>query len=189
MAVACPNAYLLHREDEGSREVSEARQWFAVQVKARREKLVQLQLQRKDYECFLPLYTTKRLGYDRVRQHELPLFPGYLFCRLDPVKRLPVLITPGVMQIVGVAKEPVPIDDGEIAAIHCILLSGLAARPCPYQLLQVGQRVRIEHGPLSGLEGILIRFKNHQRLIVSVTLLQRSVAVEIDNDVSTLRPN
>ena len=168
--------------------MSEAKgQWFAVQVRARREKLVQLQLQRKDYECFLPLYTTKKLGYDRIRQNELPLFPGYLFCRLDPVKRLPVLITPGVMQIVGVAREPVPIDDGEIAAIHCVLLSGLAAFPHPYH--QVGQRVRIEHGPLSGLEGIIIRVKNRQRLIVSVTLLQRSVAVEIDNEVSTLQPN
>src|SRR5260370_26463639 len=178
MAVACPNA-VIYNEPEPKRR------WFAVQVRARREKLVQVQLQSKDHECFLPLYTTKKLGYDRIRQNEIPLFPGYLFCRLDPVKRLPVLMTPGVMQIVGVAREPVPIDDSEITAIHCVVLSKLSVRPYPYQHLQIGQRVCIEHGPLSALEDVIIRFKNRQRLIVSVTLLQRSVVVEIDNEVFT----
>ena len=178
MAVACPNA-TIYSESEPKRR------WFAVQVRARREKLVQMQLERKDHECFLPLYTTKKPGYDRIRQKEIPLFPGYLFCRLDPVKRLPVLTTPGVMQIVGVAREPVPVDDSEIKAIHRVVLSGLSARPYPYQHLQIGQRVCIEHGPLSGLEGPIIRFKNGQRLIVSVTLLRRSVSVDIDSEVLT----
>ncbi len=178
MAVACPNAVIYNEPEPKQR-------WYVVQVRARQEKLVQMQLQGKDHECFLPLYTTKKPGYDRIRQNENPLFPGYLFCRLDPVKRLPVLTTPGVMKIVGVGREPVPIDDSEIAAIHCVLISGLPARPYPYQHLQIGQRVCIERGPLSGLEGVIIRFKNHQRLIVSVRLLQRSVVVEIDSAVLT----
>jgi transcription antitermination factor NusG len=148
-----------------------------------------LQLQNKDLECFLPLYTAKKPGYDRIRERELPLFPGYLFCRLDPVKRLPVLITPGVLQIVGVAREPIPIDDDEIAAIHGVLQTGRATRPCPYQPPQVAQRVRIENGPLSGLEGVIVRLKNRQRLVVSVTLLQRSIAVEIDDEAAIVQPN
>lgn len=179
MAVACP-----------IRVDSEAKQrWFAVQVRATREKLVNQQLRSKNFECFLPLYTTKKRGYDRIREKQLPLFPGYLFCRLDPVNRLPVLITPGVMQIVGAAKEPIPIDDAEIDAIHRILRAGRTASPCPYQSTQVGQRVRIEQGPLSGLEGVIVRLKSRDRLIVSVTLLQRSIAVEIDEKVSIVAPD
>jgi transcription antitermination factor NusG len=182
MAVACPVR-------PASTESEANRPWFAVQVRATREKLVNLQLENKNLECFLPLYTTKKPGCDRIRIKQLPLFPGYLFCRLDPVNRLPVLITPGVMQIVGVAREPVPIDDAEIAAIHGVLRSGRAASPFPYQSPQAKQRVRIEHGPLAGLEGEIVRVKSRDRLVVSVTLLQRSVAVEIDDEVSIVGTN
>jgi transcription antitermination factor NusG len=96
------------------------------------------------------------------------------------LKRLPILTTPGVIRIVGVGKIPVPIEDSEINALQRITKAGLALRPCDY--LRVGNRVRVEEGPLKGVEGILLKKKNEQRLVVSVTLLQRSVAVEFNSE-------
>jgi len=154
--------------------------WFALEIRARHEKFVAAALFGKGFEVFLPLYLCKRRWSDRIKEIELPLLPGYLFCRFDPQNRLPILVTPGVRQVVGTAKTPVPVDESEIAALQSIVVSRLQARPWPF--LQVGQRVRIEQGPLSGVEGILLDSQKRERLVVSVTLLQRSVAVEIDGD-------
>jgi transcription antitermination factor NusG len=134
----------------------------------------------KGYEAYLPLYRSGRRWSDRVKQLDLPLFPGYLFCRFDVLDRLPILTTPGVISVVGAGKTPIPVDDEEIEAVRAILRSGLAARPCPF--LQVGSKVYIERGPLTGLEGIIANTDKVYRLIVSVNLLQRSVAVEIDRE-------
>ena len=109
----------------------------------------------------------------------MPLFPGYMFCRLNPNDRLPILKTPWVIQIVGSHHCPVPVDEAEINAVRILVESGVPNQPWPF--LQLGNRVRIESGPLRGLEGILTEFKGNHRLVVSVTLLQRSVAVEIDS--------
>ncbi len=152
--------------------------WYAVQVRPRFEKIVAAALLAKGYEGFLPLYRARRRWSDRIKEIELPLFDGYMFCRFDVTKRLPVLVTPGVIRVVGTANQPTPVDDAEIAAIFSIVTAGAQAEPCPY--LRVGQRVRIDHGTLSGVEGILLAEKKPARLVVSVTLLQRSVAVEID---------
>lgn len=110
----------------------------------------------------------------------MPLFPGYIFCRLDPQHRLPVLVTPGVVQFVGIGRFPVPIDDAEIGAIQSVVRSGLQADPRPF--LDVGQRVRVEDGPLTGLEGILVEVRKRSRIVLSVTLLRRSVAVEVEHE-------
>jgi transcription antitermination factor NusG len=142
------------------------------------EHSVNLQLQNKQYESFLPTYKVRRRGYDRIRETDLPLFPSYLFCRFPVLKRLPVLTTPGVMGIVGAGNEPVPVNDEEIAALQRIVKLNLRADPCKYY--SVGQRVRIDEGALRGIEGIITGFAGHQRLIISVSLLQRSVAVELD---------
>jgi transcription antitermination factor NusG len=115
---------------------------------------------------------------------ELPLFPGYVFCRFNPADRLPILTAPGVVQIVGVGKVPAPVDDNELAAVRRILDSRLLAEPWPF--LNVGERVLVAHGSLNGLEGIIVALKKNCRLVVSVTLLNRSVAVEIDR--SWIRP-
>jgi transcription antitermination factor NusG len=115
-----------------------------------------------------------------VKELELPLFPGYSFCRFDVSHRLPILTTPGVIGIVGIGKIPAPVDLDEIEAVRLILRSGLAAQPWP--LLRVGSKVYIERGPLVGLEGIVTNTDKVFRLIVSVSLLQRSVAVEIDRE-------
>jgi len=160
-----------------SENSSENHRWFALRIKARREKQVADTLRGKGYEEFLPLYRCRRPWSDRIKTQELPLFPGYLFCRFDVNRRLPILVTPGVMLIVGCGRAPLPVEDSEIAALQSIVSSGLQSEPWPY--LRIGQRVRIERGSLEGVEGILLATKP-QRLVVSVTILQRSVAVEID---------
>lgn len=158
--------------------------WFAIQTRSRYERLVETQLRGKGYELFLPVYNCRRRWSDRIKELELPLFPGYLFCRFDPEDRLPILVTHGVLQVVGTQKTPTPVEDAEIAAIRTAVQSGLPTQPWPF--LQIGQRVRVECGPLCGVEGILLQFRGHHRLALSVTLLQRSVAVEVDD--SWIRP-
>lgn len=153
--------------------------WFALQVRSRSENIVATFLRGYGYEWFLPSYKCRRQWSDRVKQMEVPLFPGYLFCRFNPQDRLPILKTPGMIGIVGIANTPIAVDDGEIAALRALVNSQLPRQPWPY--LQVGQRVRIEHGALCGLEGILLNFKGDHRLVLSVTLLRRSVAAEIDS--------
>jgi len=185
MAVACSAeiANILEKKMsftiETKTESCEARfPWFALQVRARHEKNIAEMLRGKGYNPFLPLYECRRRWSNRYKMLELPLFPGYLFCRFDVHDRLPILKTPGVILVLGIAKTPVPIDSAEIDAIRTIVGSGLQSQPWPF--LQVGARVRIEHGALCGLEGVLLDFRGRHRLVVSVTLLQRSVAVEID---------
>jgi transcription antitermination factor NusG len=155
-----------------------SKQWFAVRVKSRCEKIAATMAQNRGFEEFLPLYQSRHRWSDRVKSVELPLFPGYIFCRLNPEHRLPLLTIPGVLHLVGIGKIPVPIDGTEIAAIQSAVQSGLSAEP--WSFLQVGQRVRLEDGPLVGLEGILVEAHKQQRVVVSVTLLQRSVAVAIE---------
>ena len=152
--------------------------WFAILVRTSREKSAALFLENEGYECFLPISKYMRRWSDRMKEVETPLFPGYLFCRMNPHNRLPVLMTPGVIQIVGIGKTPVPVDEKEIADIQRAGRSGLATMPWPY--LQVGHVVRIEEGPLRGMSGIVVRIKSGLKLVLSVSLLQRSIAVEID---------
>lgn len=168
----------IHRREMAVKTGEPTWPWYAVQVKSRYEQKVAFALENKGYQCFLPLYKTRRKWSDRIKDFALPLFPGYLFCRLDILMRLPILITDGVLMIVGTGKTPLPVMDSEIAALQAVVESGLRAAPWPF--LRIGQRVRIEHGALQGVEGILIAQDRPHRLIVSVSLLQRSVSVEID---------
>ena len=153
--------------------------WFALQVRSRSEEVVASFLRGSGYEWFLPTYTCRKRWSDRIKKLDVPLFPGYLFCRFNPQYRLPILKTPGVISIVGVARVPKPIDETEITALRAIINSGGNRQPWPF--LQVGQRVRIEYGALCGLEGILLDLKGRNRVVVSVTLLRRSVAADIDS--------
>ena len=152
--------------------------WYALRVRSRHENTVSSHLQARGYESFLPLYKSQRRWSDRFKEIELPLFPGYVFCQFNPLNRLPILTVPGIVHVVGIARTPVAIDETEIAALQTIVKSGLPRQPWP--LLEIGHTVRIEHGPLCGVEGILLGFRGHQRLVLSVTLLQRSVAVQVD---------
>ena len=157
--------------------------WVALQVRPKSEKLVAIALDSKGIEVFLPLYSARRQWSDRVKELQLPLFDGYVFCKLNLLYRLPALTIPGVIQFVGIGKVPVPIEEEEIAALQALVKSGLPSMPWPF--LQVGQMVRVERGPLRELEGILLQVKGSHRLVLSVSLLQRSVAVEVDRDSVT----
>ncbi len=152
--------------------------WYALQVRTKHELNVANFLRGRGYDPFLPLYESRKRWSDRVKVVQSALFPGYLFCRLNVENRLPVLTTPGVGQIVGYSKTPVPVDEAEINAIQILIASGLPNQPWPF--LRAGDRVHIERGPLRGLEGILLEVRGAHRLVLSVTLLQRSVAVEIE---------
>jgi transcription antitermination factor NusG len=152
--------------------------WYALRVRSRHESTVASHLQARGYESFLPLYKSQRRWSDRFKEIELPLFPGYVFCQFNLLNRLPILTVPGIVHVVGVGKIPVAIDETEIAAIQAAVKSGLPRQPWPF--LEIGHKVRIEHGPLCGVEGVLLGFRGHQRLVLSVTLLQRSVAVQVD---------
>src|SRR5271169_6241657 len=164
--------------------------WFALQVRTRNEAGVAEQLSGQGYDRFLPLYKVRKRWSDRIKEVDAPLFPGYLFCRFNPHDRLPILKTPGVIQIVGFQSGPAAVDESEIRSIQSLVAAGVPHQPWPF--LASGDRVRIESGPLLGLEGILIDVKRSHRLVLSVTLLQRSVAVEIDSAlvaaVSPARP-
>jgi len=152
--------------------------YFAIQVAPKAERQVTELLLAKGYEPLLPLYKEKRQWADRIKTIETPLFPGYLFCRLDISNRLPVLTTPGVKRLVGAGKQPLPIGDHEIEAVKAIAASGVKAEP--WRRVTVGQHIRLMAGPLKGAEGTLIQHKKEYRLVVSIDILDRAVATEID---------
>jgi len=137
--------------------------WFALQVRTRWESSTAVLLSGKGYETLLPTYQTKKRWNGKVKQANAPLFPGYVFCQFDALKRLPILVTPGVISVVGRGRVPFPVNDREIAAIQTIVTSGFQAEPWPY--LEVDQKIRIEGDSLSGLEGILIQFKGNNRIV------------------------
>jgi transcription antitermination factor NusG len=154
--------------------------WFAIRVKPNFEKRVATALHSKGLEECLPLFRTRRRWSDRVKTIDCPLFSGYVFCRLDLERRLPIVTTPGFLYIVSAGNRPAPVEESEMAAIQSVIRSGLPALPWPF--LAVGQRVRVEHGPLRGLEGTLAQLGKQNRICVSVTLLNRGISVEIDRE-------
>ncbi len=152
--------------------------WYVLRVRASREKSVASLLRYKGFTEFLPLYAASRRWSDRTKEVSVPLFPGYVFCRFDAEKRLPILTTPHVVHVVGMAGVPAPVDEGEVTALQRVVASGLLLQPWPF--LQIGQRIIIQEGPLRHVEGILTELKGLRNLIVSITLLQRSVAVCVE---------
>jgi transcriptional antiterminator NusG len=152
--------------------------WYALQVRTRWENSTATLLSGKGYRTLLPTFTAKGARNGRSREVTAPLFSGYVFCQFDAINRLPILVTPGVIAVVGRGRIPIPVEDSEVAALQRMVSSGFQPEPWPY--LEVGQRIRIEDGALTGLEGILVSFKGSRRIVVSVSLLKRSVALEID---------
>jgi transcription antitermination factor NusG len=161
--------------------------WYALRIESRFAAMTSQILRNKGYEEYFPTYRCRQRWSDRIKDLEKPLVPGYIFCRFDPQEhRTPILTTPGVIAFVGIGKKPSPIPDGEIDAIRTIVHSGLSVNPQPF--IERGARVLIERGPLSGLEGIVLDADKTCRLVVSISLLQRSVAVEIDRGWVRLGP-
>ena len=132
-------------------------QWFALAVKPRFDKSVARALDNKGFETFLPLYKKIHNYGARCKEFELPLFPGYVFCRFNALTRLPIVTTPGVTQILGTGNKPVPLSETEIASLQIALKAQLPLQPFPF--LQIGQRVRIEEGVLAGVVGIIVSVK------------------------------
>lgn len=152
--------------------------WFAVRVRSHHERVAALHLGERGYEEFAPSCKVEHRWSDRKKEVEEFLFPGYVFCRFDPQRRLPVLTAPGVVGLVGCGKIPTAIPDHEIERIRRMVQSGLLVTPWPF--LELGQMVLIERGPLAGVEGILEEVKGRCRLVVSIELLRRSVSAEVD---------
>ena len=152
--------------------------WYAVRVKSRFEFTTSAVLSERGYETFLPSYRSRRAWSDRIKELEMPLFPGYVFCRFDAPDLYRVLNSLGVVHVVSAGSKPLPVDEQEVASIQKVCKSGRGAQPWPF--LQVGRRVRIEFGPLAGAEGIVVEMKSSCRIVVSLTLLQRSVSAEIE---------
>lgn len=153
-----------------------AMHWYALYVKPRHEKKVDCILRGKGFEGFLPEYRKKTPS----RSSDLPLFPGYVFCRLDTSRRLPVLMVPGVFAIVGFGGIPAHIEDSEIESLKTVVASGLPRQPWPE--VPAGSNVRIASGPLKGVRGVVTTHRTGYRLIVSIELLQRSVAVDVPTE-------
>lgn len=165
LEVALPTAYLEPH-------------WYAAYTSANHEKRVAAQLEQRSLEHFLPLYDSVRRWKDRQVQLQLPLFPGYVFVHFALRDRLQVLQIPGVAKLVSFNGIPAALRQQEIEALRTSLAHGIRAEPHPY--LTLGRRVRVKAGSLAGLEGLVIRKKNRLRFILSLDLIGRSVAVEVD---------
>jgi transcription antitermination factor NusG len=152
--------------------------WFAAQVKPNYEVTVAKHLRNAGFESLVPLCRTRRKWSDRIKTVEAPLFPGYVFCEFDPQNRMYIDFVPGVNGIVTFGKELAEIDRGEIAAIRSVLIASLEIAPWPR--LEAGRQVEIVSGPLRGHFGTVVGDDTDRRLILSITLLNRSLSVEMD---------
>ena len=152
--------------------------WLAVQVWSGREQVSAGHLRVRGYEVFLPCYRESRRWSDRIKVVDRALFAGYVFCRVDAEVVERIVTAPGVIRIVGDGSGPAPVAAHEIEAIQRIVEARLPAEPSPVP--KAGQRVRIEQGPLRGVEGIVQLVRDRHRLVVSISLLHRAVSVEID---------
>ncbi len=161
-------------------ERGEDSRWYALHTMSHCEAKVASYFRAFDIEVFLPDYPSRQQWNDRVKMIRRPLFPGYLFGRFQ--KKLPseALGAPGLVHIVGFADGPVPIPEEEIESVRRLVNSGLNV--CGWPMLKTGQRVRVRRGPLKGLEGRLEKIKGQFRLVISVELLRRSIAAEVDSE-------
>jgi len=161
-------------------EATETERWYALQTKARHEKVVKERLEKRGVETFLPTTTEIHRWSDRKKNVEVPLFSCYLFARLAATKmdRLRILCVEGVFRFVGQGHEGLPIPDEQIEAVRSLVVSQLAYSPYPF--FKVGQRVRICSGSLQGVEGVLVSQNGDQTVVISVDAIQRSLAVKVE---------
>jgi transcription antitermination factor NusG len=159
-------------------QMNTASPWFALQTKPRNEKQVERLLTHKGYECCLPMYRQKRRWSDRVIEVELPLFPMYVFCRFNSSAIGKAISTPGVTRIVGFGGQPAEVGVEEMEVLQLLSQSRLLREPWAY--IPNGTLVQVETGPLTGAQGIFCFDEDRRRLVISVTLLQRSVAIHLD---------
>ncbi len=163
-------------KSDGSRDNAIA--WHALYTRYQHERVVQQILTEKGFETFLPLYEARHRWKDRVKQVSVPLFPSYVFIRGGLERRLDIVTTTGFHSIVSEGDRAGVVTQSEIDAIRHLVETRLRVEPHPF--LNVGDRVRVRSGALAGYEGILVRKKNQYRLVLSIELLQQSVATEVD---------
>jgi transcription antitermination factor NusG len=177
-AMAALNAAVEERSQGWAEEavVPDSLRWYAAYTHARHEKAVARQLGVRQIEAFLPLFETVHSWKGRRAEVRLPFFPGYVFVRIPQSERSRVLQVPGVAHLVG-GGRPTPLADSEVEAVRKLCSH---TRACPHPFLSTGRRARVLSGPLAGLEGLVLRRKGNLRFILSVDLIQRSVAVELD---------
>jgi transcription antitermination factor NusG len=169
----------MERETNGSGAAEEySANWFAAYTNSHHEKSVASCFAERRIESFLPLYAATRRWKNRCEMSlELPLFPNYVFVRIDPRERVRILEVPGVLSLVGFGRTLAALPDFEIESLR----SGLARRKIePYPYLVIGERVRIKAGPMTGMEGVLIRKKNNFRVVLALDVIMQCVAVEVD---------
>ncbi len=164
-------------EEIGRCEAALGSAWYALYTRHQHEKAVSRMLSSKGFETFLPLYPVAHRWKDRTKQLWLPLFPCYVFLRGGLERQLEIVTTPGVYTLVG-SHRPAVIPPAEIDAVRRVVERTLRVEPHPF--LKCGDWVRVKSGPLAGIEGILVRKKNLARLVLSVELLEQSMAVEVD---------
>ena len=152
--------------------------WFALQVAVLSEARISVLLRQKAYPVFLPAFSVTRKYADRTKKVEVPLYAGYLFCRFDPQLSLDVRTTPGVIRIVHVANVPAEVPESEIESIRALLSSGLPIQPISHP--GVGEQIEVTHGPLRGVRGVVVSADGGLQLVVTLTLLNRSVCVQFD---------
>jgi transcription termination/antitermination protein NusG len=153
--------------------------WFALHIRIYKNDSVEISLRNKGFDVFAPSYTAKRVVAGRERQISAPLFPGYMFCALDAAERLPVLTIPGVIKILGTRTALTVIPAEEIEAIRRTIASGLPLEP--FDLLQPGEPVEVQRGPLAGIRGEVVYHKGRHRLVIRISALNdRAVSVEVD---------
>ena len=154
------------------------KRWLCAQVRSGCEFRSAFGLHERGYESFVPVFKQKRRWSDRFKIVQSPLFSGYVFLRFNAASFYPAVTAPGVLRLVGTGKMPTPVEDSEIEALQFMTQTGLLCGPCAF--LEVGQEVEVRLGPLASLRGKITRFKNKQRLILSVNLIRKSVFVEVD---------
>jgi transcription antitermination factor NusG len=157
-----------------------AHPWFALQTRPKNERKVECLLNQKGYDCFMPIYRSKRKWSDRVVEIDFPLFPGYVFCRFNASALGKAISTEGVVRVVGFGGTPAEVDSEEMEALGVLARTSLLREPWKY--LPSGTLVLVETGPLAGIQGIIKADENNKLLVISVTLLQRSVAIQLDED-------
>lgn len=162
-------------------------QWYALRVRSNQESIAEAILDGKGYQTFLPQYRSTRTWSDRTKVILKPLFPGYLFCEFDVTQRAPVVTVRSIIQVVGFGQGPMPVDAIELEQVRRAIGSGMSIEPRRH--FESGQLVEVQEGPLTGLKGIFVRYHGVNRLVLSLTLIQRSIAVELDAcAVTPIRP-
>jgi transcription termination/antitermination protein NusG len=163
--------------------VAHENRWYALQTRANHEKKILEKLEAQALTAMLPLYSEVHRWKDRNKKVDTPLFPGYVFVKMDLADRMRAVTISGVVRLVGYGQNPEPIPAPDIELIHSCLQNGTLLRPHAY--LPIGCKVRVIAGPLQGVEGVLLRKKGLARLVLSVNLIQSSVALEVNEEEVT----